>query len=138
MDVDLDEVVARARELPTRLRSVRVETRGWTDVDRSMLASERARGVLAHRLPAPADVPMRRDEINVRSWMELGPEAWTTTIIDVWSARWRQEYERTSFDGARSRFVSAHEGDAYWFDHGDGAKVTVGNRRDEPRAAPGS
>ena len=107
---------------------MRVETRGWIDVDRSMLASERARGVLAHRLPAPADAPMRRDEINVRSWMELGPEAWTTTIIDVWPARWRQEYERTSFDGDRSRFVSAHEGDAYWFDHGDGAKVTDGNR----------
>ena len=113
-DVDLDEVVAAcARELPTRLRSLRVETHGWIDVDRWGLASERARGVLAHRLPARADPPMRRDSIDVRSWMELGPEAWTKTIIDVWPARWRQEYERTSFDGDRSRFVSARDGDAY-------------------------
>ncbi len=116
------------RELPTRLRSLRVETHGWIDVDRWGLASERARGVLAHRLPARADPPMRRDSINVRSWMELGPEAWTKTIIDVWPARWRQEYERTSFDGDRSRFVSARDGDASWSDDGGGVKVTDGSR----------
>ena len=116
-------------ELPTRLRSLRVETHGWIDVDRWGLASERARGVLAHRLPARADPPMRRDSINVRSWMELGPEAWTKTIIDVWPARLgvRSTNERVSTVTGRGSFRRA-DGDASWSDDGGGVKVTDGSR----------
>ena len=87
-------MVARARELPTRLRSLRVETRGWTDIDRSSLASERARVLLAYRRPVRADAPIRRDDARVRSWMEFGPDAWTETMIEVWPARWREEHEQ--------------------------------------------
>jgi len=122
--VDLADVVARARELPTRLRSLRVETHGWIDVDRWSLASDRARGLLAHRLPARADAPVRREVSNVRSWMEFGPDAWTGTFIELWPARWREEREQTQFDDERSRVVSARDGDAYWSDHGEGPTVT--------------
>src|SRR4051812_8514382 len=106
-DVDLDDLAARARELPRRLRSLRVGTRGWTDIDRSSLASERSRVLLASRLPVRADAPVRRDDTRVRSWMEFGPDAWTETIIEVWPARWREEREHTRPDGDRPRFVAA-------------------------------
>ena len=127
-DEDLDDLAARARELPTRLRSLRVETRGSTDIDRSSLASERARVLLAHRLPVRADAPVRHDDARVRSWMEFGPDAFTETMIEVWPARWREEHERTRFDGHRSRIVSARDRDTYWFDQGDGVKVTDGSK----------
>jgi hypothetical protein len=59
--------------------------------------------------------------------MEFGPDAWAETMIEVWPARWREEREHTRFDGYGSRLVSARDGDTYWFDQGDGAKVTDGN-----------
>ena len=126
-DVDLDDVVARARELPTRLRSLRVEARGWTDIDRSSLASERSRVLLAYRRPVRADAPIRRANARVRSWMEFGPDAWTETIIEVWPARWREEHERTAFRRRRAWF-RRQDGDTYWFDQGDGVKVTDGSK----------
>ena len=48
-------------------------------------------------------------------------------MIEVWPARWREEHERTRFDGHRSRIISTRDGDTYWFDQGDGVKVTDGS-----------
>ena len=128
-DVDLDDVVARARELPTRLRSLRVETRGWTDIDRSSLASERSRVLLAYR--RPVRVPTRRFGVPtpacVRGWSSVRMHGPRRSSRCGRRAR-RQEREQTSFDGDRSRFVSARDGDTYWFDQGDGVKVTDGSK----------
>jgi hypothetical protein len=120
--------MTRVRELPTRLRSLRVETHGWTDDDLSTLASERAQRLLVrHSVPRP-EVGGRRSETRVRSWMEFGENGWDPDpgFIDLWPQRWREEREQTGGDGEVS--VSGRDGDRYWWDHGDGVKVTDARR----------
>jgi hypothetical protein len=126
--IGLDDVLARVRELPTWLRSLRVETKGWSDHEMHSLASDRARGLLVRRIRRSADAPARRSETRTRSWMEFGDGAWEEGFIGLWPARWREEHEWTSADGKVSRLVSGRDGDAYWWDHGDGAKVTDARR----------
>jgi hypothetical protein len=119
----LDDVVARVRELPGRLRSLQVETEGWTDFDLSSLASDRARGLLVERIPRSPDAPERRSDMRVRSWMEFGPDGWGERFIEVWPARWREEIERIEPDGSVAQMVSGRDGDSYWTDDGAGVKV---------------
>jgi hypothetical protein len=120
--------MARVRELPTWLRSLRVETRGWSIDVLSGWASERARGLIVRRLPRAGNGPGERSETRVRSWMEFGEHAWEPGFIDLWPLRWRQELQHTGADGSVSRSVSARDGDSYWWDHADGVKVTDARR----------
>jgi hypothetical protein len=119
----LDDVLVRVRALPERVRSLRVETKGWTDFDLSWLASDRARGLLVERVPRRSNSPERRSESRARSWMEFGADGWGDRFIEVWPARWRQEVERTEPDVAVVTRVSGRDGDSYWTDDGDGVNV---------------
>jgi hypothetical protein len=125
--VDLDDVMARVRELPMRLQSLRVETRGWTDDHLSMLASERARRLLIRRA-MPPETSGRRSQTHLRSWMEFGEHGWDPGFVDLWPQRWREEHEQMSAEGKASRFVSGRDGDSYWHGHGDDVTVTDARR----------
>jgi hypothetical protein len=60
--------------------------------------------------------------------MEFGENGWDSGFIDLWPQRWREDLEQTSADGEVSRSISARDGDSYWWDHGDGIKVTDARR----------
>ena len=103
-DVDLDDVVARAGQAALRGCS----PCGWRHAagSTSTVGVWRRSAVVACSLTVCPHRPTRRngrDVSSVRSWMEFGPDAWTTTFIEVWPARWREEREQTSFEP--SRFV---------------------------------
>ena len=67
-DVTLDDVVARVRELPTPLRSLYVETDGWTDWARSHDASSRREGLLAPSTPVDPDARNVPGTTSGRGW----------------------------------------------------------------------
>ena len=46
---ELGELLTRVGDLPSRVRSLRVETRGWSDFELSRVAQDRAQGLLARR-----------------------------------------------------------------------------------------
>jgi hypothetical protein len=127
-DFTLDDVVALVRELPSRLRSIRVETHGWSDVGLSRLASDRVRGLLARQVPRSPDAPVGAIERqSVVSWMVFSEGSWNRPMFDVLPERWREELERTSPGGAVRRFVQAHDEDTYWWDQGHGPRATDRN-----------
>ena len=122
----LDDVVARVRELPSRVRSLRVATHGWTDIGLSRLASDRARGLLARHLPRAPDAVALIARQSVVSWMVFNEDSWNRPMFDVVPTRWREEHESTSPVGGVTRSVQGHDEDTHWWDQGDGVKATDG------------
>jgi hypothetical protein len=56
--------------------------------------------------------------------MEFGEDGWDHPGIGVWPERWRQEVEQASSNRDVVRSVSGRDRDSYWWDHGQGIKVT--------------
>ena len=127
-DVTLDDVVARVRGLPTRLRSLYVETERRTDERRAQIASNRAHETLVQG-PDPSTEPERRTSMTSRTWMEIGEDAWRHKfqIMGVQPARWRNEARFEWDDGRIEEIVTGHDGDADWDGVDDDAELWVGH-----------
>ncbi len=123
MAATVDDLIARAQALPDRLRSLHVVTDGWTDLERSSLASERARNLQVQRRPgATREGP--RESWHTSSWMMLSPDDWTQTSVSLWPTRFREDVTATRSDGTVRHHTRARDGDTYWWDDGGGAHAT--------------
>ncbi|MFI5047308.1 MAG: hypothetical protein ACHQIG_09620 [Acidimicrobiia bacterium] len=122
-DVTLDDVVARVRELPTRLRSLYVETERRTDDAWMQVASNLAHGTLVHG-PDPSTQLTRRSSMESRTWMELGHAAWSHKfrVMGVQPARWRNEARFHWADGRVEEIVIGCDGDVGWERDAEGAE----------------
>jgi hypothetical protein len=123
----VDDLIARTRALPERLRSLRVVTDGWSDLECASLASDRARNLQAHRLPV-SDRAGPRESWHTTSWMVFDPDDWNESFVGLWPTRFREDITATRSDGTVRHHTRARDGDGYWRDDGDGASVTDARR----------
>ena len=126
VDVALDDVVARVRELPGRFRSLFVETDGWTDWVLGERASAWRQRLLAPPPAAEQDGSRARHGWHARSWLVFDPDQYDHPMIGVLPRRYREEIVSTERDGTFTRTINGADESARSWNHGDGFRRVDG------------